>query len=176
MVDELIYFWSCCVPVRFAGRLRQAENSLLPRNWHMSSMLLRCSPGILRKRTRQMASGDTPTLLTCAYHPCRHTDGQTRRANCNNKTVQHSVTSSNGEKLAKKIGAVLYLECSALMQTGLKNVFDEALKSCLDSKSCKTRKLSGRKKSSIFSCFTRWVVYRFQLYAMVFVSVFIGLY
>ena len=41
------------------------------------------------------------------------------------------VTTRDGEKVAKSIGATRYLECSALTQRGMKNVFDEIVKSLL---------------------------------------------
>ena len=38
---------------------------------------------------------------------------------------QRPILSEQGERLARDLGAVKYVECSALTQKGLKNVFDE---------------------------------------------------
>lgn len=48
------------------------------------------------------------------------------------KNKQKPISQQQGEKLAAELGAVKYVECSALRQKGLKNVFDEAILAALD--------------------------------------------
>jgi len=44
------------------------------------------------------------------------------------------LTAADGARLAEELGAVKYLECSALTQAGLKGVFDAAIVTALESK------------------------------------------
>ena len=53
---------------------------------------------------------------------------------------QSPVTPAQGYSLEKEINAVKYVECSALTQKGVKQVFDEAIKAVLDQRSKKPKK------------------------------------
>jgi GTPase SAR1 family protein len=44
---------------------------------------------------------------------------------------QRPISTEQGEELARRIGAARYLECSALTQQGLKDVFDEGVRAAL---------------------------------------------
>ena len=46
------------------------------------------------------------------------------------------ITREQGEALQLKIGAVAYMECSALTQVGLEEVFDEAMRTALQGTGC----------------------------------------
>ena len=48
------------------------------------------------------------------------------------KNKQKPLSQEQGDKLAKDLRAVKYVECSALTQKGLKNVFDEAILAALE--------------------------------------------
>ncbi|KAF5401312.1 cell division cycle 42 [Paragonimus heterotremus] len=53
---------------------------------------------------------------------------------------QEYISPDRGEKLARDLKAVKYLECSALTQRGLKNVLDEAIIAALEPPSTTTSK------------------------------------
>jgi len=62
------------------------------------------------------------------------------------KNKQAPITYEQGTKLAKDLSAYKYVECSALKQRGLKDVFDEAIIAALDPHA---NKVKSTKKCSI---------------------------
>jgi GTPase SAR1 family protein len=56
---------------------------------------------------------------------------------------QQPVTQDRGEALAQEIGAYKYVECSALTQGGLKQVFDDAIRCVLNHKQQPKKKKSN---------------------------------
>ena len=59
------------------------------------------------------------------------------------------VSENDGKELAMKIGAIGFLECSALTQYNLRNVFEEAVKCALEKKENDMKKLNKKKKRCI---------------------------
>jgi len=58
---------------------------------------------------------------------------------------QRVIPSAQGQKLAKETKALCYVECSALTQSGIKNVFDEAILAALDKQSGPSSRKSSKK-------------------------------
>eukprot|EP01084_Bolivina_argentea_P138664 244080_1 len=56
--------------------------------------------------------------------------------------IDDCLTYDDGVRLAEETGARMYVECSALTQEGLKNVFDQAIRAALTKKNNKPRKRS----------------------------------
>ena len=54
------------------------------------------------------------------------------------------ISFQDGNSLAKQIKAVTYVECSALTQSGLKNVFDEAIGAVINPEPVSTKKKRGK--------------------------------
>ena len=71
------------------------------------------------------------------------------------KVKQKPVTKEEGEKLARELRAVKYVECSALTQKGLKNVMEEAILAALEPPEPKRRRFTMPKISSFPSLFKR---------------------
>jgi small GTP-binding protein len=68
---------------------------------------------------------------------------------------QAPIAYQQGVKMAEQIGAVKYLECSALTQKGLKNIFDEAIRAVLypaPTKKGKKRRGKDKKKRRCSIC------------------------
>ncbi|KAJ7631309.1 cell division control protein 42 [Mycena polygramma] len=53
---------------------------------------------------------------------------------------QHPITAAQGERLAREVGAVKYVECSGLTQEEVKNVFDEAVFAAVQPRAVKPRR------------------------------------
>jgi len=60
-----------------------------------------------------------------------------------NSQAANLIAKEEGEKLAKEISAVCYMECSALTQENLKNVFDEAVRAAIKYDKQKKKKKGG---------------------------------
>ncbi|GAB5361307.1 hypothetical protein AAMO2058_000702400 [Amorphochlora amoebiformis] len=80
----------------------------------------------------------TPIILVGTKSDLRQDEGMKQKLSSKGISM---VSPEMAESRAKEIGAVKYLECSALTQEGLKTVFDEAIRAALTPK--KTKKKGG---------------------------------
>jgi len=71
---------------------------------------------------------NVPILLVGTKSDLRKDDSTIKQLNSRN---QQMVTIASAQGMAKEIGAVNFLECSALTQEGLKQVFDEAIRAAM---------------------------------------------
>ena len=71
---------------------------------------------------------DTPILLVGTKLDLREDEVTVQRLK---ERKMSPITYTEGLKLQREIGAVKYVECSALTQQGLKTVFDEAVRAAV---------------------------------------------
>jgi len=71
---------------------------------------------------------NVPILLVGTKSDLRKDDNTIKQLN---SRQQQMVTIDQAQRMAKEIGAVNFLECSALTQEGLKQVFDEAIRAAM---------------------------------------------
>ena len=64
---------------------------------------------------------------------------------------QAPISTAKGQELANKINAFKYMECSAMTQQGLKDVFDTAVKSVLIGPKDKKKSGGGETRHQVFS-------------------------
>ena len=79
----------------------------------------------------------TPFLLVGTQIDLRNDAGTIEKLS---KNKQKPITQDMGEKLAKELKAIKYVECSTSTQKGLKDVFDEAVVAALEAPEQKKRK------------------------------------
>jgi len=71
---------------------------------------------------------NVPILLVGTKSDLRKDDSTIKQLSSRN---QKMVTLESAQRMSKEIGAVNFLECSALTQEGLKQVFDEAIRAAM---------------------------------------------
>eukprot|EP01102_Stenamoeba_stenopodia_P011614 TRINITY_DN3589_c0_g1_i1.p1 TRINITY_DN3589_c0_g1~~TRINITY_DN3589_c0_g1_i1.p1 ORF type:complete len:203 (-),score=48.72 TRINITY_DN3589_c0_g1_i1:221-829(-) len=85
---------------------------------------------------------NTPFLLVGTKKDLRDDPKQLQKLQATKHDIK-AIPFEQGQKLATEIGAISFIECSALSQQGLKEVFDEAIRSVLRRKMVATKQKSG---------------------------------
>lgn len=83
------------------------------------------------KEVKQMAPR-TPIVLIGTKLDLRDAEGSKKRGKGDSQRPAEQVTHKEGKKLARKIGAIKYIECSALKQRGYMEVLNEAVKAAIE--------------------------------------------
>ena len=83
------------------------------------------------KEVKQMAPR-TPIVLIGTKLDLRDAEGGKKRGKGDSQRPAEQVTHKEGKKLARKIGAIKYIECSALKQRGYMEVLNEAVKAAIE--------------------------------------------
>merc|ERR1712177_57427 len=101
-------------------------------------------------RLRPLSYPQTNVFLVCYSEISHHAPnvpmlliGTKSDLRNDNQFKSNLVSPEEGTKLAKEIGAISYIECSALTQDNLKSVFDEAIKAALAAIKKKQKKKRG---------------------------------
>jgi len=94
---------------------------------------------------------NVPILLIGTKKDLRETESDDRKAIVEALAAQGRKIISYGEGEAKglEIGAVKYMECSAMSQEGLRDIFDDAIRTVL--LAARARRAEERKKQSLFN-------------------------
>eukprot|EP00004_Rigifila_ramosa_P005926 TRINITY_DN1658_c0_g1_i1.p2 TRINITY_DN1658_c0_g1~~TRINITY_DN1658_c0_g1_i1.p2 ORF type:complete len:217 (-),score=64.71 TRINITY_DN1658_c0_g1_i1:62-658(-) len=128
---------------------------LRPLSYPMSDVMLLCvsltSPASV-ENARQLWAPElrhhaprTPVVLVGTKADARDELVRRGRAGSGQSGSVRAMTEEQGRQLAKELGAVAYVECSALTQVGVKAVFDTAIKTVLAPKEPK----SGKKRKAL---------------------------
>jgi len=80
---------------------------------------------------------NVPIVLVGTKSDLRKDDSMAKQLASRNQAM---VTVESGHRMAKEIGAVSFLECSALTQEGLKQVFDDAIRAAMAGTTKPTKK------------------------------------
>jgi GTPase SAR1 family protein len=106
------------------------------------------SPTSFKNATKVWINEIRQSSLSSRYTPIvlvgTKTDLRTNRlaVECLAKSKEKPITREQGEQAAKRYGAIVYVECSALTQEHLKETFDAAIMAALTPRSSKRMKIS----------------------------------